>query len=151
MTDIYFFYLCFLSRTFTIHRTVGEGGGYFFKSSLPLSTRFTLRHQPGDYYRELTSAHSWQPDSNREPLVFERKSLTIRVAKNCAFRWQGCGAKCDCRKAPAIKPESDQNDYQKSFPDAFKLYCIYDTAVIFAYWSCLRSIYYVGVLEKRLS
>ena len=32
----FFFYLGFLSRTFTIHRTAGEGGGYFFKSSLPL-------------------------------------------------------------------------------------------------------------------
>ena len=26
----FFFYLGFLSRTFTIHRTAGEGGGYFF-------------------------------------------------------------------------------------------------------------------------
>ena len=31
----FFFYLGFLSRTFTIHRTVGEGGGYLFNSSLP--------------------------------------------------------------------------------------------------------------------
>ena len=31
-----FFYLGFLSRTFTIHGTVGEGRGYFFKSPLPL-------------------------------------------------------------------------------------------------------------------
>ena len=28
---------------------------------------------------ELTSAHSWQPDSNREPLVSERKSLTTKL------------------------------------------------------------------------
>ena len=32
----FFFYLGFLSRTFTIHRTAGEGGGYLFNSSLPL-------------------------------------------------------------------------------------------------------------------
>ena len=32
------------------------------------------------------------------------------------------GAKCGCRKTPAIKHESDQNDYQRSFPDAFKLH-----------------------------
>ena len=32
----FFFYLGFLSRTFTIHRTVGEGGRYVFNSSLPL-------------------------------------------------------------------------------------------------------------------
>ena len=33
---IFFFYLGFLSRTFMIHRTAGEGGGYFFNPSLPL-------------------------------------------------------------------------------------------------------------------
>ena len=34
----YFFFLCFLSGIFTIHRTAGEGGDYFllFNSSLPL-------------------------------------------------------------------------------------------------------------------
>ena len=32
----FFFYLGFLSRTFTIHGTAGEGGGYLFNSSLPL-------------------------------------------------------------------------------------------------------------------
>ena len=32
----YFFYLGFLSRTFTTHRIAGEGGGYLFNSSLPL-------------------------------------------------------------------------------------------------------------------
>ena len=31
-----FFYVGFLSQAFTIHWTVGEGGGYFFKSSVPL-------------------------------------------------------------------------------------------------------------------
>ena len=33
---IFFFYLGFLSRAFTNHRTTREGGGYFFNSSLPL-------------------------------------------------------------------------------------------------------------------
>ena len=32
----FFFYLGFLSRTFTIHKTAGEGGGYLFNSSVPL-------------------------------------------------------------------------------------------------------------------
>ena len=32
----YFFYLGFLSRTFTIHRTAGKGGGYPFNYSVPL-------------------------------------------------------------------------------------------------------------------
>ena len=37
-----FFYLGFLSRTFTIHRTAGERGGYFFNYTLPLL--LTFRH-----------------------------------------------------------------------------------------------------------
>ena len=42
---IFFVYLGFLSRTFMIHRTAGEGGGYLFNSSLPLSPASeTLRH-----------------------------------------------------------------------------------------------------------
>ena len=32
----FFFYLGFLSRTSTIHKTVGEGGGHLFNSALPL-------------------------------------------------------------------------------------------------------------------
>ena len=40
-----FFYLGFLSWTFTIHRTAVEGGGYFFNSSLPFSpASHTLRY-----------------------------------------------------------------------------------------------------------
>ena len=74
-----FFYLGFLSRTFTIHRAAGEGGGYLFNSSLPLShTSQTLRHQPVDYCRQLTSADCYQQDSNQEPLFSERKSLTAK-------------------------------------------------------------------------
>ena len=54
-------------------------GGFLFNSSLPLSPASkTLRYQLGDYCRELTSAQSQQPDSNREPLVSERKSLTTK-------------------------------------------------------------------------
>ena len=41
----FFFYLGFLSRTFTNHRTAGEGGGRFFNSSLPLPPASqALRH-----------------------------------------------------------------------------------------------------------
>ena len=41
----FFFYICFLSRAFTIHRTAGEGGGYLFNFSLPLPPALrTLRH-----------------------------------------------------------------------------------------------------------
>ena len=74
----------FLSRTFMIHKTAGERGGYLFNSSLPLPPASqTLRHQLGDYCRELTSAHSWQPDSNQEPLVSEGKSLTTKLRAHC--------------------------------------------------------------------
>ena len=34
--NTFFFYLGFLSRPFTHHRTAGEGGGHFFNSSLQL-------------------------------------------------------------------------------------------------------------------
>ena len=41
----FFIYLGFLSRTFTIHGTAGEGGEYLFNSSLPLPPASqTLRH-----------------------------------------------------------------------------------------------------------
>ena len=41
----FFFYGGFLSRTFTNHRTSGEGGGHFINSSLPLPPASqTLRH-----------------------------------------------------------------------------------------------------------
>ena len=33
---LFFFYLGFLLRSFIIHRTAREGGGHFFKCSLPL-------------------------------------------------------------------------------------------------------------------
>ena len=73
---IFFFYLGFLSRTFTNHKTAGEGRGHLTTTS---TRSQTLKYQPGDYCRELTSAHSQQPESNREPLVSERKSLTTKL------------------------------------------------------------------------
>ena len=75
-----FFYpgFCFTS----IHESQDcRGIGMAFPiSSLPLPPPSqALRHWPRDYCRELTSAHSQQPDSNREPLVSERKSLTTKL------------------------------------------------------------------------
>ena len=76
----FFFLPGFLSWSCTIHRTARERGGYLFNSSLPLPPASqALRHWPGDCCRELTSAYSWQPDSSREPLVSERKSLTTKL------------------------------------------------------------------------
>ena len=54
---VFFYDLGFLSRTFTVHRTAGKGGGAVSLTSVyhfhPLQTP---RHQPGDYYLVLTSA-----------------------------------------------------------------------------------------------
>ena len=53
----FFFYLHFLLQPFTNQRTAGEGRGHLFNSSLPLPPASqTLRHQSGDYCRELTPA-----------------------------------------------------------------------------------------------
>ena len=50
----FFFYLRFVSRTFTNHRTAREGGGHSINSSLPLlPASQALRTQPGDYCRGL--------------------------------------------------------------------------------------------------
>ena len=87
----FFFYLGFRPRPFTNLRTARERGGHFFISSLPLPPALqTLRYWPSDNCRELTSTHSCQPDSNREPLVSKRKSLTtqLRPLKPTLFGWR---------------------------------------------------------------
>ena len=76
----FFFYLDFLSRPVTNHRTAGEGGGHFFNFSLPLPPASqALRLYQGDNCRELISAHRQQPNSNRQPLVSECESLTTKL------------------------------------------------------------------------
>ena len=70
LANSFFFLFLFVFSFTDIHESQDfrGGAGYFFNSSLPLpAASQTLRHQPGDYYRELTSAHGQQPDSNREP------------------------------------------------------------------------------------
>ena len=103
-TEMFFFYVGFLSRRFTNHRTAGDGGGHSINSSLPLPPALqTLRHYPGNYCRELTSAHSQQLDSNYEPLVSKRKLLTttlraLDVATSIKIRYSltmfGQGFRC---------------------------------------------------------
>ena len=67
---LFYFLSGFFSRIFTIHRIVGERGDYLLISFLPLPTASqTLRHQLGYCCREVTSAHSWQPESNMESLL----------------------------------------------------------------------------------
>ena len=84
--------MAFLSRIFTIQMTADEegggggGGGYLLISFLPLPPASqSLRHQLGYCWRELTSAHSWQPESNMEPfdtrfLEFTLSSLALASA-----------------------------------------------------------------------
>ena len=76
--SFFFFYHGFLSRTFAIHGTAGEGRGYLFNPSLPLPPASQILRL-GNYCRELTSAHSLQTDPNREPLASESKSLTTKL------------------------------------------------------------------------
>ena len=65
----FIFYVGFLSGIFMIHRATGETGGSFLSSSLPFPlVLWTFRYQPGDYCKELISAHRQQPDPNRERL-----------------------------------------------------------------------------------
>ena len=79
-----FFYLGFLSGTFANHRTAGEGRGHSINSSLLLlPASQTLRYLPGDYCRDLTSAHNQKLDLNRKPLVSEDKSLTTKLRALC--------------------------------------------------------------------
>ena len=76
----------FFHMTFKIHRTAGAGGIFSSSLTLPPASR-TLTHQPDNYWRELTSAHSQWPDSNLEPLVSERKSLTTKLCtlNRCSY------------------------------------------------------------------
>ena len=76
---IFFFCLGFLSRTFTNYRTAGEG-----EEGISLTPRYHFY----PLYRHLgngwaiaagSSAHSWQADSNREPLVSGRQSITTKL------------------------------------------------------------------------
>lgn len=78
-----FFYLGFFSRTFIIHGTAGEEGEHLFNSFLPLlPASQTLRHYLGNYCRELNFAHSYQLESNREPV---RRSPSFCTTTNQSF------------------------------------------------------------------
>ena len=90
---VFFFYLGFFLGTFTSHRTAGEGGGDFFNFSLPQA----LGHKPDNYCREVTSTHRKQPDSNREPLVSEHKSLTTNSLTQVANHYEPSSYICQQR------------------------------------------------------
>ena len=53
----FFFNLVFLSRTFTIHRTTGEGGGYFFNSSLFMRHKIMWHNRFNENKNEAMEAY----------------------------------------------------------------------------------------------
>ena len=111
-----FAYLGFLSGTFTIDRATGEWGGNLFNSSLPLPPASqALRLQPGDYWRELTSAHSWQPDSNRKLLLSQRKLLTTKLRDLLIFIILFC---------PNLVPKSEVLHIDQNFVRRYSVLCL---------------------------
>ena len=64
-------------------------GSLLFDSSLPLPPASQIvRHQLGSYCKELTSVSSQQTDSNRESLIFERKSLSAKLRPHLFTEFQ---------------------------------------------------------------
>ena len=76
----FFFLSGFSLRTFTIHRTAGEGGSDFFNPFLPLPpSSQTLRHQPAitpessPLYiasSQTRTGDFWFPSASCQPLSF---------------------------------------------------------------------------------
>ena len=95
---VYFFKVVKMSKVykrknvsnFPLSHYLGE---HLFKYSLPPPPGSqTLRHQPGNFCREFTSAYSQQPESNREPLVSERELLRTKLhaLNTCTNVQNGC-------------------------------------------------------------
>ena len=78
---IYFFlYVFFITKIRDSQDNRGRGRLFIYNSSLLFPpTSQILIHLQVDYRRELTSVHSYQLDSSREPLVSERKPLTSKL------------------------------------------------------------------------
>ena len=83
-----FFFLCFFFflSGFSLaniqdYRIAPEGGRYLLISFLPLPLASqTLRHQLSCCCRELTSVHSWQSESNMDPLLHALSTLALVAA-----------------------------------------------------------------------
>ena len=82
---ILFFYLGFLLRTFTNHRTVGEGVGHFFNSSLPLPPASQTLSWAATAESSPLHIARGELESNREPLISECKSLTTNTHTTIKF------------------------------------------------------------------
>lgn len=74
-------WIFFHKRVQITNCTTEEWRAYFFHSPVPLPTNSqTLRRLTEDYYRGLTSAHSWRPDPNRKQLFSRCKSLNTKLS-----------------------------------------------------------------------
>ena len=82
VNKVLFFCLGFLSNILDSQDTRGRGRLFLWLLLTTSPTSHKLRHQSGDYCRELTSAHSQRPDSNREPLVSEWM-LQVSLLSRC--------------------------------------------------------------------
>ena len=112
-----FFYVCFLSPIFPIHRTAGEGRGHLFNFSLPLPPASeTLRHISRAITAENSGLHIssswtrtgnfWFPSAIGPRLSYTKLSYLqfqsfgkIKTLKNVAFKETYCksGLKGLCR------------------------------------------------------
>ena len=58
-------------------------------------------------------------NSNYTLIMIDIETRPLELLRTVCLGGKGlCDANCGCRKAPTIKPQSDQNDYQRSFLDA---------------------------------
>ena len=78
-TARFFFIWVFFHEHSQYTEQQGKGEAVSNFSLPPLPASQTLRHQMGDYGRELTSAHSQDSELNREPVASDRELLTTKV------------------------------------------------------------------------
>ena len=97
-------------------------------------------------------------NSNYTPIMTDIKIGPPELLRIVRLGGKGpCGAKCGCRKASAIKPESKQKmTIKKAFLmllnfTTFMIQQLYLYIVIVMLLSCLKSSHCAGVLEKRCS
>ena len=92
----FFFYLGFLSQTFTNYRTAGEGRGHFFNSSslppashthLDISRAITAGSSPLHIASSRTrTGNLWLSSASHEPLDFFERNISCNFGKcfiNC--------------------------------------------------------------------
>ena len=75
----FFFYVVFLSRTFTNHRTAGKGGGYFINSSLPIPPASqTLTAESSPLHIASGRTRTERKSLTTKPLANNFNTLTLK-------------------------------------------------------------------------